>query len=315
MIRRFKHPWIALVVLTAIGATTAVALVRSRRVEQCRQWLTSSVLDAVTDYAARSPIFQVRLRTLQTQIDGLARDGATASAILRELGGRLKDRATQEDLALLKTAIATLDTRASGQAKQLVGNSDGLNGVRLQLEDEVRRVRDEATAARAMIAAVDARLTELRGDIKTLRASVGRVRDDLSSHQRRSVLQAQEQRDDCFARLASVTNDKILRLAVFGFDRLKHHDPAAALDALQAAYAWDPSCPDYLYGIALAQWQRGDVGAARRAVGQAVVAEHRRPTADWFHRVLEGIQGPDREFLEAAKADPTLHHGLAVTPR
>jgi uncharacterized protein (UPF0335 family) len=304
-------------VVAVLMAVVATGLLGARRglIGSYRQRLAARSVNEAHEGVQPTSVHQGQLRSLQDRVDRLSGDSEKAAAILRQLNTRFADRASRDDLALLQDAITTLNSRASGQAKEVHGYTGDLAEMRSRLNEELKRVSDDAKRMRTELVAIGVQLKNVRADAALMRAEIASVSHNVARYEQRDSSHVKQQPDECFARLKSETDEKVVRVAAYGFDMLKRGDSIAALNALQAAHAWDPSAAEYLYGIALCQFQRGDNIAAQRTVVEAVKAEHLRPTSDWYRRLMATIQGRDRQLLEAVKADPKLHQGVALAPR
>src|SRR5262249_8875371 len=253
-------------------------------------YVAGKILDEFVDPLTGKP----DTRELQRQLDRLATSDAAHAAAIRDLKRSIAGCATKEEVRQqMKNALERIDQRAAEHAERIY-----------ELERQQQRLWAEVG---------------LNGrDMDAIKAHLRKPREEPSS---RLHLQ-QKQLDGHDFRLARAEADideikrwtpkqQAVQLGVAGFQAMRQGDCKEAIALFRKANAYDDRDPGFLYGLAMAYRQAGDLDRAEHAVTRGISLERQRSPGAWFVTVLEREQSNCGRWLRSARNDPI--HGVRAS--
>jgi tetratricopeptide (TPR) repeat protein len=232
------------------------------------------------------------VREMKRQLDALAAQDRTHATEIARLRDALNDRMTRAQVEqLLLQSLARVDKTLAEHAQRLKN-----------LERETRELRAENRHLRERLVRQEGRSDIHEGRLNAHDNRFGLVEKRIDVHERWILDHERRIRD---------LERKVGVLGAQGFDYFKQGEYDRAVEKFEQAVENDPGDPGYYYGKALALVRLNRMEEAKKAVKTGTTAERLRAPGEWYRRVIEGVQGPHRHWLENTREE---YLPIAVRP-
>jgi tetratricopeptide (TPR) repeat protein len=238
-------------------------------------WLTARGLNSLVDLATGAP----NVRQMQKELETLAKSDRVNAGEINRLRGQLDEKLTRQEVEkLLMASLVRVDSTLAEHAQRI-----------LALETAVGRLHIEVSG--------------LREEDRHLRADIAFVQKQLNDANEKLLIHELRIRD---------LEQAVGVRGASAFKSYRSGNHADALLLFDEALAIDPTDSGLHFGRAFVLKKLERDQEAEQAITSGLAAERIRRPGKWYGRVMEGVQGTDRNWFEGQRRRLTAKRSLAT---